>query len=131
MCPESAQTVMIVCIIIVVLLIILLFAFGGGNGGSSSITIALSGLQVLAVLGSVNMRFPEEVRAIFNLMSFINLNLDVASPECTVEMGYYLKWYATLLVPFAFCGIYIVLGILYVIMKACIGHLTLKEALGR
>ena len=58
-------------------------------------------LQALAILTKSKIAWPEFVDGMFNVFSFLNFNVELASPECydTTDTAYEAKFYATLVAP--------------------------------
>ena len=64
------------------------------------ISIGVDYFQVLALFASADVRWPSALKTLFRMLSFFNLNLDIAAPECLVpEFKYEWKFYGTLLLP--------------------------------
>jgi hypothetical protein len=64
------------------------------------ISIGVDYFQVLALFASADVRWPAALKTLFRMLSFFNLNLDIAAPECLVpEFKYEWKFYGTLLMP--------------------------------
>jgi len=51
-------------------------------------------------------RWPLLIRRIFTIMSAFNLNLELAAPECLLEVSYTLKWFASEALPLAACFVF-------------------------
>ncbi len=50
--------------------------------------------------------WPASLQTVFKFASFTTVNVDSASPECSVKgLGYVQKWYFTMLLPIVFGGI--------------------------
>jgi hypothetical protein len=53
----------------------------------------------------VQIGWPDSLTTVFKFASFTTVNVDSASPECTVKgLGYHEKWYFTQLLPVCFGG---------------------------
>lgn len=80
--------------------------------GMASFIVAINSLQIIALYGNIGLAWPEFARNFFNVVSLINLNLDLTAPECSfaVENPWLLKWALTLMLPLFFV---LVLGALF------------------
>jgi hypothetical protein len=54
---------------------------------------------------------------LFRIASASASNVEVASPDCSVSVGYITKWYFTMLLPFLFLGGFLVGHVFYVAVK--------------
>ena len=51
---------------------------------------------------SIIVSWPEEFRTFFDVFSFLNFNIERASPDCAFDTTYSKKWGFTMLVPLFF-----------------------------
>ncbi|KNC55645.1 uncharacterized protein AMSG_01914 [Thecamonas trahens ATCC 50062] len=66
-----------------------------------ALVIGLNALQVVAIYGDINLDWPEYARSIFDIVSFLNINLDLASPECSISASniWLVKWAVMMAMP--------------------------------
>ncbi|KNC55644.1 uncharacterized protein AMSG_01913 [Thecamonas trahens ATCC 50062] len=66
-----------------------------------ALVIGLNALQVVAIYGDINLDWPEYARSIFDIVSFLNINLDLAKPECTISASniWLVKWAVMMAMP--------------------------------
>ena len=71
------------------------------------VSIGVDYLQVLALFARTKVSWPPFILAIFRALSALNLNIDLAAPEClSPEIGYGTKWTATMLLPLLVAGVF-------------------------
>ena len=72
--------------------------------GYAAFVIALNTLQAVAIYGTIRLEWHPLVRGVFDVVSLVNLNLDLASPECGVDVGdvWMFKWGMTMALPILF-----------------------------
>ena len=77
--------------------------------GYAAFAISLQTVQAVAIYGSINLAWPASARALFNALSLLNLNLDLASPECGLSLTdpWVFKWAMTMALPLIFIPIFV------------------------
>ncbi|KNC55379.1 uncharacterized protein AMSG_12410 [Thecamonas trahens ATCC 50062] len=72
--------------------------------GYASFVIALNTLQSVALYGTIRLEWHPIAEAVFDAVSLVNLNLDLASPECGLDVGdvWMFKWGMTMALPVLF-----------------------------
>ncbi|KNC55084.1 uncharacterized protein AMSG_10681 [Thecamonas trahens ATCC 50062] len=100
--------------VIIVALVLLVFAYVAGVVwintrntrvyGYAAFVIALNTLQAVAIYGTIQLEWHPVATAIFDVVSLVNLNLDLASPECGLDVGdvWMFKWGMTMALPVLF-----------------------------
>ena len=108
-CPSNPELIIIGFIVGVIFVSIGCYVLDRRNFNLAFISIGVDYFQVLAIFASVDIRWPTAIKSIFRLLSFFNLDLDIAAPECILpEFSYEYKFYGTLLLP-PFCGLFLLL----------------------
>ena len=79
----------------------------------AAFTIGIDYFQVLAMFARTRVRWPSSMETLLQAMSFFNLNLELAAPECyvTPPPPYEVRWLATMALPLLALGL---LGVVYV-----------------
>jgi hypothetical protein len=54
-------------------------------------------VQVLAMFAGFDFDWPPAVKAVYNLYSLVNLNLELLAPECSLSINFEAKWLVSLL----------------------------------
>lgn len=85
----------------------------------AAFVIGFNSLQVSALFGRLDLSWPPFARTFFNVLSFVNFNLDLAAPECTIDVPnlFAFKWAMTMMLPLFFVLSFVVctlLGMAYV-----------------
>ena len=66
------------------------------------ISIGVDYCQVLALFASAKISWPDSMKKVFNALSFFNVNIDIAAPEClNPDISYKDKWIAIMIMPIA------------------------------
>ena len=66
------------------------------------ISIGVDYCQVLALFASAKISWPDSMKKVFNALSFFNVNIDIAAPEClNPDISYRDKWIAIMIMPIA------------------------------
>ena len=120
-CHKCANTTAFVLIAMIVLAFVLVFALIYFNTRKAlsyrfaAAMIGLNSLQISAIYGRIALDWGEFANARFSAISFLNLNFDLAAPECASEGVdvYMLKWWGTMLLPVMFCIPFGVVGSLW------------------
>ena len=103
-CPKLNLPNGIIALILVVLILFVLLVLNWiRKVDLGFLGIAIDFMQTMAILQSFQLRWPEEVNRIFQAFSFINLNIEIGSPECYVipdeNVAFEYKLYLSVLVP--------------------------------
>ena len=95
--------------------------------GYASFVIALNTLQFLAIYGTIQLEWPAVARVVMNAASLVNLNLDLASPECGLSVGdpYMFKWIMTMALPFFFL---LPFALVVLVMSVVFNHRSRKQS---
>lgn len=88
----------------------------------AAITIVLDYLQVLSIVGNLDLKWPESFITLYHWSSAAAFNIDIVSPECSFALTYATKWYALQSVP--------ILSLL-VLLAAHVGNCIRKFVAGR
>ncbi|KNC51308.1 P-selectin [Thecamonas trahens ATCC 50062] len=138
-------------VIMVVLLLVLAFVgcgalvylnvqlSGSHMYGAAGAMIGLSALQIIALVGSIDVAWSKTARAILDGLSFANFNVDLTSPECSMTLSnpWLFRFILTLCLPVAgalMLALVAALVLLYVVHhqgKAEVGVSGVIQAAGR
>ncbi|KNC49001.1 uncharacterized protein AMSG_11819 [Thecamonas trahens ATCC 50062] len=71
----------------------------------AAVMIGFNSLQISAMYGRLELPWSDFARQFFDIVSFLNLNFDLSSPECATvtEDVWLLKWWITMMLPLLFC----------------------------
>ncbi|KAI9139213.1 hypothetical protein BKA69DRAFT_687342 [Paraphysoderma sedebokerense] len=98
------------------LLLYALFKYIIGSGSRLGlISILINFIQTILLLQQMRLNWPAEFHKILNLLSFLNFNIELTSPECIVSdqyLNFSLKMRLALLVPFLILAVAVVVPIL-------------------
>ncbi|KNC52475.1 uncharacterized protein AMSG_08032 [Thecamonas trahens ATCC 50062] len=106
-CPDNAIIPVIVAFLLLFVVIVVMYKFAGRSksgsrsGSSGAASIALNFIQTTALFAAYKMNWPDEMLTILKWFSIMNLNMDMASPECALPISYKIKWFSTMLIPIA------------------------------
>ncbi|KNC56082.1 uncharacterized protein AMSG_11685 [Thecamonas trahens ATCC 50062] len=80
----------------------------------AAVMIGLNSLQISAIYGRLNMQWSSFATAFLDGISFINLNLDLTSPECLANTDriYFVKYFLIMSSTIIFALIFVVVGFL-------------------
>ncbi|KAI9136862.1 hypothetical protein BKA69DRAFT_78336 [Paraphysoderma sedebokerense] len=98
--------------IVLLYLLIRLTANGPGLGIAS---ISINFVQMIVIVRELQLNWTTEFQAVMNSLSFVNLNIELVSPECLIQdesINYTFKMKVTLLLPVIFIGILAIIAIM-------------------
>jgi len=108
-CPSNPILVLVGCALAVVICLVGAYELDKREFNLAFLSIGVDYFQVLALFASADVRWPKALLMLFRAMSFFNMNVDVAAPECLVpEFKYTYKFYGTLALPLV-CGVLLTL----------------------
>ena len=105
-CPSYAWLILIGCVLGASLLCAYAYFLTKYGVQLAAVTIAIDFCQIVALFTKYDFNWPSIVSEAYLLLSVFNLNLDIASPKCTLDFGYIEKWYIMFLSPVAFAFIF-------------------------
>jgi hypothetical protein len=90
--------------------------------------IGIDYAQVMSMFLKSDIRWPNEVRTLFRLLSSFNFDLDVASPECLVQeyYRYDIKWFSIMALPLGMASIFLFIHFLLYCKKRFLERRTSK-----
>jgi hypothetical protein len=92
------------------------------KGPSVAVTgVGIDYYQVLSIFIAFNIRWPAPVKDVLNIVSITNMNIELVSPECSIEFTYSQKWWVIMLAPICLVLLAIVGYFLWFFKKACGG----------
>jgi hypothetical protein len=74
----------------------------------ADVTIALGGVQLLALLPSISSNWPKVLSGLLNTLALTNLDIDLFAPECSVPMTFWDKYLIKMFSPLIFIAVVIV-----------------------
>ncbi|KNC49451.1 uncharacterized protein AMSG_05458 [Thecamonas trahens ATCC 50062] len=86
---------------------------------AAAFMIGFNSLQISAMYGEIDLRWHPVAEQFFNILSLANLNIELTSPECSVDFfgdPWLIKWVLMLMLPIFMVfllGVTFVLGLLY------------------
>ncbi|KNC54931.1 uncharacterized protein AMSG_12368 [Thecamonas trahens ATCC 50062] len=103
-CSGSNALVLVVLLAMVFAFVVAVVWINNRNTkiyGYAAFVIALNTLQAVAIYGTIQLDWHPIAQAVFDIVSLFNLNFDLASPECGLDVGdvWMFKWAATMLMP--------------------------------
>jgi len=88
----------------------------------ASALILLTFLQTVALLLDVPLKWPQELIDFIKAISIVNLNLELAKPECSIKLDYLARQRVTLLSPLVFFA-FSLLFALTLLLKVVVQHM--------
>lgn len=121
-CPDSLVAIIIIVGLLLMTAAGLAYFFNKKNLSVSIISIGIDWAQVVALFSRSRIRWPEEIRAIFRLLSAFNLNLEIVAPEClNPDLRYWQKWLGIESLPLVFCSMFaLVISVKLLYKWACL-----------
>jgi hypothetical protein len=115
-CPDTAGLMLGIYIAVVIL-----FGIFGlllvKKGPSVAVTgVGLDYYQVLSIFVGFGIKWPAPVKDILNVVSISNMNIELVSPQCTIDFEYHQKWLAIEFAPLGL-GILALVGYGVVLLK--------------
>jgi len=99
-CPENPELVIAGLCVVLLMCCLGTYILDKRDFNLAFISIGVDYFQVLALFASADVRWPSALKTLFRLLSFFNLNIDIAAPECILpEFKYEWKFYGTLFLP--------------------------------
>lgn len=124
--PWLAPLLIIVALLVVCISGYLLQRAGELNVGA--FIIAIDYLQVLAIYARSRVNWPVSIKFIYQLLSVLNLNLELLNPECLVEnITYDLKFIGVLAIPLALAAVFGTLHVFKYLYNLCILRLSREK----
>jgi len=82
-CPDNANAMLVVLFLMALLVATLFLVVSGGRSRVSSVGIGFNLFQVTALFSGFNLDWPDALLEVFNVLSSLNFNFDLFSPECS------------------------------------------------
>ena len=82
-CPDNAPWYMLLFAIVALIIAAILLRVGGSALRGTPVATIFNLVQISALFGGFNLNWPPALRDAFNVLSSINLNIDLFSPECS------------------------------------------------
>ena len=80
----------------------------------AAVIIGINALQISSIYSRLELDWNPFSRAFLDAISFVNLNLDLASPECIASSSrvYFVKYFVIMLSPLLFAALFVLVGFL-------------------
>jgi hypothetical protein len=126
-CPDTAGLLLGIYIGVVVI-----FGIFGlllvKKGPSVAVTgVGIDYYQVLSIFVGFGIKWPTPVKDVLNIVSISNMNIELVSPQCTIDFDYSQKWLAIEFAPLGL-GILALVGYGVVLLKKVIGRFVWRVA---
>jgi len=105
-CPDLAWLILVGCFLVAALLCSLAYFLTKYGVQLAAMSICIDFCQVVSLFASYDFAWPTVVSGAYAFLSAFNLNLELASPECSVGWDYETKWYIMFLMPVVFGGLF-------------------------
>lgn len=83
----------------------------------STLQIVTSYIQTLAILASIQLNWSGSAQNLFHVLSIANLNIELISLDCDVDISFYDKWAMSITIPLIFAALLLVLYTILKILK--------------
>jgi hypothetical protein len=115
-CPESAGLLLAIYITVVVV-----FGVFGlllvKKGPSVAVTgVGIDYYQVLSIFVGFGIKWPAPVKDVLNVVSVSNMNIELVSPQCSIDFEYHQKWLVIELAPLGL-GLLALFGYVVILLK--------------
>ena len=101
-CPKNPIVLFVFFFIAIFFLLIGGFILSQKEFNVAFISIGVDYFQVLSILRSARVEWPSFLKALLQIFSIFNLDIDVTAPECMIpEFTYEIKWWVSIALPFA------------------------------
>ncbi len=106
-CDSFGDVLLWLCIIAVIVFIGIVFYFSYKqtmNMKYASLRIGWSYLQVTSLYLQFELNWPQKIKNIYNVLSFVILDIQITSPECSIghQIGFYILFVVKMLIPLIF-----------------------------
>ena len=120
-CPESAGLLLAIYIAVVVV-----FGVFGlllvKKGPSVAVTgVGIDYYQVLSIFVGFGIKWPAPVKDVLNVVSVSNMNIELVSPQCSIDFEYHQKWLVIELAPLGL-GLFALFGYTVILLKKVVWH---------
>ncbi|GBG24702.1 Protein O-linked-mannose beta-1,2-N-acetylglucosaminyltransferase 1 [Hondaea fermentalgiana] len=101
-CPNLAWLILIACFLVAVILCSVAYFLTKYGVQLAAVSICIDFCQVVSLFSTYDFAWPSVVSGAYAVLSAFNLNLELASPECSVGWDYETKWYIMYFMPVVF-----------------------------
>lgn len=101
-CPKMAWLILIGCFFVAGFLCSVAYFLTKYGVQLAAVSICIDFCQVVSLFSSYDFAWPRVVSSAYSVLSAFNLNLELASPECSVGWDYETKWYIMYFMPVVF-----------------------------
>ena len=121
-CPECPRCIFALVVLAIIVLAIMGHVLTRKRIDLGILTIGVDYAQVLSILAMSNhVQWPEDLKRLFNIFSFANLNLDLLAPECSYpQMPYENKWAFIMLLPLLLVSVGVLAHVAKYLHKRCV-----------
>jgi len=124
-CPDLAWLILIGCFLVAVLLCSVAYFLTKYGVQLAAVSICIDFCQVVSLFASYDFAWPTVVGSAYSVLSAFNLNLELASPECSVGWDYETKWYIMYFMPMVF-GLLFTTGFIVQFIRYSVSNLKRK-----
>jgi hypothetical protein len=98
-CPSSASRAATYTAIILVLMALIVWMMFSRQGTPPDIKVLLQALQTIGLYPRISINWPENFLGLTTVLSLTSINLDLFAPDCTVDVGFWAKYYVKMCFP--------------------------------
>jgi hypothetical protein len=99
-CPQNPEMIIAAAICGLVFICVAMRELDKRNFNLAFVSIGWDYFQVLALFADADIRWPPVLKALFRMLSFFNIDIDVVAPECLVpDMKYSTKYLISMMLP--------------------------------
>merc|ERR1711871_1425879 len=104
-CPQHPMLIVVLAICGLLFICIAMRELDRRNFNLAFVSIGWDYFQVLALFSDADIRWPDELKTLFRMLSFFNIDVDLVAPECLVpDVKYSTKYFISLLLPVGVAG---------------------------
>ena len=110
-CPKNIGVIAVIFVLGIVLACVGAYILHLYQVNLAMAAIGVDYAQVMSMFLKSDIRWPGEIRVLFRLLSSLNFDLDIASPECLLRdiYRYDLKWYGIMCLPVGCALIFLII----------------------
>ena len=108
-CPEVEGWYLVLLALLLVFFLYIVALFAQYFRGLGAPRIFFSYMAVTLVFAKFDVNWPPEVLAFFDWISQFYIDIDFFSPECSVDLTFFMSWMYTMLIPIVLGGVLLLL----------------------
>jgi hypothetical protein len=98
-CPSAVSRTATYTAIILVLIALIIWMMFSKQGTPPDIKVLLQALQTIGLYPRISINWPENFLGLTTVLSLTSINLDLFAPDCTVNVGFWVKYYVKMCFP--------------------------------